>query len=60
MKSPKFWSLVLLSTILTLIRETFNAWTPVYLEDDLGMSQGDAATASMVIPLSLPYFSAFF
>lgn len=51
-KSPKFWSLIVLSTILTLIRETFNSWTPIYLTEELDMSDGDAATASMVFPLA--------
>lgn len=50
--SPKFWALVILSALLTLIRETFNSWTPVYLEEELGLSPGDAATASMVFPLA--------
>ena len=51
-KSPKFWSLVILSALLTLIRETFNSWTPIYLTEELLMSDGDAATASMVFPLA--------
>jgi len=51
-KSPKFWSLVVLSALLTLIRETFNSWTPIYLTEELDMDDGDAATASMVFPLA--------
>jgi OPA family glycerol-3-phosphate transporter-like MFS transporter len=50
-KSPKFWALLVLSALLTLIRETFNSWTPIYLTEELDMSDGDAATASMVFPL---------
>jgi len=57
-RAPKFWCLIILSLLLTLIRETFNAWTPVYFEEDLGMDEGDAATASMVFPLA-GTFSAF-
>ena len=36
---------------LTLIRETFNAWTPTYLVDVYRLSQADAAQKSSLFPL---------
>jgi OPA family glycerol-3-phosphate transporter-like MFS transporter len=36
---------------LTLIRETFNFWTPTYLFEVAGLSEGTAAQCSMVFPL---------
>ena len=50
LKTPKFYILLVLSIVLTLIRETFNSWTPIYLSDVLGLSDGDASMASMVFP----------
>jgi len=36
---------------LTLIRETFNFWTPTYLTEFVGMTKGDAGMASALFPL---------
>ena len=58
-----FWSLLrpllfhkafllvcLLSLGCTLVRETFNTWTPVYFHSFLGYSEGRAATFSAIFP----------
>src|SRR5882724_8876809 len=42
-RSPAFQLVCLLSFGCTIIRGTFNIWTPVYLRDYLGYSAGDAA-----------------
>lgn len=39
-----------LSFACTIIRETFNFWTPVYLRDFLGYSAADAAGLSAIFP----------
>jgi OPA family glycerol-3-phosphate transporter-like MFS transporter len=36
---------------LTLLRETFNTWTPTYFVDAVGLAPSQAATASAVFPL---------
>jgi OPA family glycerol-3-phosphate transporter-like MFS transporter len=36
---------------LTLLRETFNTWTPTYFVDALGLAPSDAASASALFPL---------
>jgi OPA family glycerol-3-phosphate transporter-like MFS transporter len=51
MRSPSFWAIAVISFSLTLIRETFNAWTPTYLVDVYGLTQADAAQKSSVFPL---------
>jgi sugar phosphate permease len=51
LRSPSFWAVCAISFGLTLIRETFNAWTPTYLVDVYGLSQGDAAQKSSLFPL---------
>jgi OPA family glycerol-3-phosphate transporter-like MFS transporter len=48
--SPSFWAICVISFSLTLIRETFNAWTPTYLVDVYGLSQADAAQTSSIFP----------
>ena len=40
----------LLSFALTIVRETFNNWTPEYLHAHLGFSAGDAGSMSAVFP----------
>ena len=35
---------------LTLLRETFNTWTPTYFVDAVGLAPGQAAAASAVFP----------
>jgi OPA family glycerol-3-phosphate transporter-like MFS transporter len=39
-----------LSFACTIVRETFNTWTPQYLHDHLGYSMSHAATMSAVFP----------
>jgi sugar phosphate permease len=50
LRSRAFLLVCLLSLGCTIIRETFNAWTPVYLRDYLGYSNGDAARMSGIFP----------
>jgi sugar phosphate permease len=49
-RSRAFLLVCLLSLGCTIIRETFNIWTPVYLRDYLGYSNGDAARMSGIFP----------
>jgi sugar phosphate permease len=48
--SPGFQLICLLSFGCTIVRETFNIWTPVYLRDYLGYNAGDAAGLSAIFP----------
>jgi sugar phosphate permease len=48
--SRGFQLICLLSFGCTIVRETFNIWTPVYLRDYLGYSAGDAAGLSAIFP----------
>jgi OPA family glycerol-3-phosphate transporter-like MFS transporter len=50
LRSRAFVLVCLLSLGCTIIRETFNTWTPVYLRDHLGYSMGSAAGMSAVFP----------
>jgi sugar phosphate permease len=50
-QSPAFWLVCLLSLGLTLLRETFNNWTPTYLHEAVGLEAGDAAGKSALFPL---------
>src|SRR5262249_39109022 len=50
LRSPAFWLVCSVSLGLTLVRESFNAWTPTYLVEVYGMKPGDAAQASSVFP----------
>lgn len=45
-----FWLVCVVSFGLTLIREAFNAWIPVYLVDVHGLSIGHAAQYSSMFP----------
>ncbi len=49
-RSRAFLLVCLLSLGCTIIRETFNAWTPQYLNDYLGYSKGNAARMSAIFP----------
>ena len=49
-RSPAFLLVCVLSFGCTVVRETFNAWTPVYLRDWLGYSVSKAASMSAVFP----------
>lgn len=50
LRSRAFVLVCLLSLGCTIIRETFNTWTPVYLRDHLGYSMSKAAGMSAVFP----------
>jgi sugar phosphate permease len=50
LRSRAFLLVCLLSFACTIIRETFNTWTPVYLRDHLGYSMSDAAGLSAIFP----------
>ena len=49
--SYSFWLVCCMNFGLTIIRETFNLWTPTYLTEAVGMTAGGAAKASSVFPL---------
>jgi len=51
MRSPAFWLVCAVSLGLTLVREAFNVWTPTYLVEVYGYSDGDAAQRSALVPL---------
>ncbi|HYB65449.1 MAG TPA: MFS transporter [Steroidobacteraceae bacterium] len=50
LRSRAFLLVCLLSFGCTIIRETFNTWSPVYLRDFLGYSVSDSAGASAIFP----------
>ena len=50
-RNPAFWLVCLISLGVTLIRESFNAWTPTYLVEIYGLSAGAAAQMSSIFPL---------
>ncbi len=50
LRSPAFWLVCLVSLGLTLVRESFNAWTPIYLVDVYGLAHGEAAQKSALFP----------
>ena len=50
LRSSAFLLVCVLSFTCTIIRETFNTWTPVYLRDHLGYSTSHAATLSALFP----------
>jgi OPA family glycerol-3-phosphate transporter-like MFS transporter len=52
LRREQLWQVCLINFGLTLIRETFNGWTPTYLVQAVGMSVGDAAIGSLVFPLT--------
>jgi OPA family glycerol-3-phosphate transporter-like MFS transporter len=51
LRSRVFWYVCLLSLGLTLMRETFNTWTPSYFTKVLGLSKAEAAGQSGIFPL---------
>lgn len=51
MRSGLFWAACALSLGFTLVRETFNTWTPQYLTEAVGMEVGAAGKASSLFPL---------
>jgi len=50
LRSRAFLLVCLLSFTCTIVRETFNTWTPVYLRDHLGYSMGHSAGMSAIFP----------
>lgn len=50
LRSRAFLLVCLLSFGCTIIRETFNTWTPQYLRDQLGFSMSDSAIDSAIFP----------
>jgi OPA family glycerol-3-phosphate transporter-like MFS transporter len=46
-----FWLVCLISVGVTLMRETFNLWTPAYFTQALGLTNADAAQKSALFPL---------
>jgi OPA family glycerol-3-phosphate transporter-like MFS transporter len=51
LRSPAFLLACVLSLGLTILRETFNLWTPTYFTQALGMSPARAAQNSALFPL---------
>jgi OPA family glycerol-3-phosphate transporter-like MFS transporter len=51
LKSKFFWMVCGLSLGTTLLRETFNLWTPTYFVDYVGLSNQNAAGSSALFPL---------
>ena len=49
--SIPFWMVCLLSLGTTLLRETFNFWTPTYFVQFVGLSNSAAASRSALFPL---------
>jgi OPA family glycerol-3-phosphate transporter-like MFS transporter len=49
--SRLFWLVCGMNAGLTAIRETFNAWTPRYLKEAVGVSAVDAGLLSFLFPL---------
>jgi len=50
-RSYPFWLVCLLSLGVTLLRETFNLWTPTYFTQAVGLTNADAAQKSALFPL---------
>jgi sugar phosphate permease len=50
-RSGAFWLVCLLSLGVTLLRETFNLWTPTYFTQAVGLTNADAAQKSALFPL---------
>jgi OPA family glycerol-3-phosphate transporter-like MFS transporter len=51
LRSFPFWMVCLLSLGTTLLRETFNFWTPTYFVQYVGLSSSVAAECSALFPL---------
>jgi sugar phosphate permease len=50
-RSRAFWLVCFLSLGTTLLRETFNLWTPTYFTQAVGMTGAQAASGSAIFPL---------
>lgn len=49
-KSPAFLMVCVLSLVCTIVRETFNDWTPVYMRDFVHLGMSEAAGMSAIFP----------
>jgi OPA family glycerol-3-phosphate transporter-like MFS transporter len=49
--NPVFIVVCVVSFGFTVLRETFNNWTPLYLTEAVGLSKADAAKSSALFPL---------
>jgi OPA family glycerol-3-phosphate transporter-like MFS transporter len=50
-RSRSFWLICMLSLGTTLLRETFNLWTPTYFTQFVGLNNAQAASCSALFPL---------
>ena len=50
LRSPAFLMVCMLSLVCTIVRETFNDWTPAYMRDFVHLSMSGAATWSAIFP----------
>ncbi|MGA7538862.1 MAG: MFS transporter [Steroidobacteraceae bacterium] len=50
LRSPAFLMVCVLSLVCTIVRETFNDWTPVYMRDFVHLSMSNAAGMSAIFP----------
>jgi len=50
--SRSFWLVCILSLCATLLRETFNLWTPTYFTQVVGLSDSAAASSSALFPFA--------
>jgi sugar phosphate permease len=50
LRSPAFLLVCVLSLVCTIVRETFNDWTPVYMRDFVHLNMSDAAGLSAIFP----------
>lgn len=50
LSSSAFWLVCILSLGTTLLRETFNLWTPTYFTQAVGMTNAQAASGSALFP----------
>ncbi|HVS76843.1 MAG TPA: MFS transporter [Steroidobacteraceae bacterium] len=50
LKSPAFLLVCVLSLVCTIVRETFNDWTPVYMRDFVHLTMSNAAGLSAIFP----------
>jgi sugar phosphate permease len=49
-RSPAFWIVCVMSLGVTMLRETFNNWTPTFLVEGIGLNASQAATLSSAFP----------
>ncbi|MDA0373704.1 MAG: MFS transporter [Planctomycetota bacterium] len=50
LRSPVFWAMCGVNFGLTLLRETFNTWNPIFLHEVSGLSAGAAGVGSFLFP----------